>query len=106
MLVPPGYVSEESLAKMLGGKVKPPSQLSFDELERGGYILVGSARTVRDRLLEMHRELGFGIFIGGGRIGTMSHEQAIANTERFARDVIPHFRKKTEPATTRPRSRS
>lgn len=92
LLLPPGYVSNESLGRMLSARTKAPTQLSFEELERDGYILVGSPRTVRDRLADMHRELGFGIFIGGGRIGTMSHEQALTNAELFARHVIPYFR--------------
>jgi len=91
-LLPPGYITEESLRKFLATPVRPPSDLSFDELEKGGYILVGSAKTVVDRLTELQRQLGFGLFIGGGRIGDMPHDKAIKNMELFAREVIPHFK--------------
>ena len=66
--------------------------MSFEELERGGYILVGSAKTVVDRLKEMQRQLSFGLFIGGGRTGDMPQAKALKNMELFAREVMPHFR--------------
>ena len=91
-LLPPGYITEESLRKFLAVGLRPPGDMSFEELEKGGYILVGSAKTVVDRLKEMEKDLGFGLFIGGGRTGDMPHDKALKNMELFARDVIPHFR--------------
>jgi len=93
VLVPPGYITEASLRKFLAAGVTPPGELSFEALERGGYILVGSARTVADRLAEIHRDLGFGIFIGGGRIGDMPRDKALKNMELFAREVMPRLRR-------------
>jgi alkanesulfonate monooxygenase SsuD/methylene tetrahydromethanopterin reductase-like flavin-dependent oxidoreductase (luciferase family) len=98
-LAPPGYLSEDALRRFLLAGVRPPSELSFEELERDGYILVGSPATVRDRLKEIQRELGIGIFIGGGRIGDMSHEHARRSAELFARQVMPHFRRAPRRAT-------
>ena len=43
-LAPPGYLSEDTLRRFLLAGVRPPSELSFEELERDGYILVGSPR--------------------------------------------------------------
>jgi len=101
-LMPPGYVSEESLVKLLGTRSRPLSEMTFEELERDGYILVGSATTVRDRLKEIRKDLRFGIFIGGGRLGNMSHERAMKSAELLAREVMPHFRReKTRPGTSR-----
>jgi alkanesulfonate monooxygenase SsuD/methylene tetrahydromethanopterin reductase-like flavin-dependent oxidoreductase (luciferase family) len=91
-LAPPGYLSEDTLRRFLLAGVKPPGELSFEELDRLGYVLVGSPRTVRDRLEEIRKELGIGVFVGGGRIGDMRHEQALQSTELFAREVMPHFR--------------
>jgi len=110
-LAPPGYLSEDTLRRFLLAGVKPPSELTFEELERDGYILVGSPATVRDRLKEMQRDLGIGIFIGGGRIGDMSHERALRSAALFAKHVIPHLRRsppakaKRKPATAKPRAR-
>ncbi len=93
-LVPPGYLSEESLLRFLAAELRPPSELSFEELEREGYILFGSPNTVRDRLTEIVKDLGIGLFIGGARIGDMPHEKARKSTALFAREVMPHFRPK------------
>jgi alkanesulfonate monooxygenase SsuD/methylene tetrahydromethanopterin reductase-like flavin-dependent oxidoreductase (luciferase family) len=104
-LAPPGYLSEDTLRRFLLAGVRPPSELSFEELERDGYILVGSPKTVRDRLIEIRKELGVGVFIGGGRIGDMSHAKAMRSAELFAREVMPHFRarRRRRPAA-RPRA--
>ncbi len=91
-LLPPGYVTEESLRKFIAVGLRPPSELSFEELVRAGYVLLGSAATVRDRLKEYEKDLGFGLFIGGGRIGDMPHDKASKSQELFAREVIPAFR--------------
>jgi alkanesulfonate monooxygenase SsuD/methylene tetrahydromethanopterin reductase-like flavin-dependent oxidoreductase (luciferase family) len=91
-LAPPGYLSEDTLRRFLYAGVKPPGELSFEELEREGYVLLGSPRTVRDRLAEIQKDLGIGLFVGGGRIGDMPHEKAARSAELFAREVMPHFR--------------
>ena len=97
-LLPPGYITEESLRKFLAAGLRPPGDLSFEELEKGGYVLVGSAKTVVDRLTEIRKELGFGLFIGGGRTGDMPQAKALKNMELFAREVMPHFRDRRVPA--------
>ena len=91
-LLPPGYITEESLRKFLAAGMRPPSDMSFEELEKGGYVLVGSPQTVVDRLKEIQKQLGFGLFIGGGRTGDMPRDKALKNMELFAREVMPHFR--------------
>jgi len=91
-LLPPGYITENSLRKFIGTGLRHPSELSFEELDAGGYFLVGSARTIADRLADIHASLGFGIFIGAGRIGDMSHDKAVKSMELFAREVIPKLR--------------
>jgi alkanesulfonate monooxygenase SsuD/methylene tetrahydromethanopterin reductase-like flavin-dependent oxidoreductase (luciferase family) len=91
-LLPPGYITEDSLRKFMALGLRAPSDLSFEELEAGGYVLVGSARTVVDRLKEIEKDLGFGLFIASGRTGDMPREKAWKSMELFAREVIPHFR--------------
>jgi len=93
-LAPPGYLSEDTLRRFLMAGVRPPGELSFDELARDGYVLVGSPATVRDRIRAMQRDLGIGVFIVGGRIGDMSHARAARSAELFAREVMPHFRRR------------
>ena len=101
-LAPPGYLSEDSLRKFLAAGLRPPSELDFEELEREGYILLGSPASVRDRLKEIEKDLGIGLFIGGGRIGDMSHAKATRSAELFASEVIPHFRRRGRSANKRP----
>jgi alkanesulfonate monooxygenase SsuD/methylene tetrahydromethanopterin reductase-like flavin-dependent oxidoreductase (luciferase family) len=91
-LAPPGYLSEDTLRRFLLAGVRPPSELTFEELERDGYVLLGSPGTVRDRLAEIQKDLGIGVFVGGGRIGDMPHDKAKRSAELFARQVMPHFR--------------
>ena len=91
-LLPPGYVTEASLRKFLAARLPTPAELSFDQLEREGYVLVGSARTVTQRLQEIQKRLGFGVFIVSGRTGDMPREKALKTQELFAREVMPHFR--------------
>jgi alkanesulfonate monooxygenase SsuD/methylene tetrahydromethanopterin reductase-like flavin-dependent oxidoreductase (luciferase family) len=90
-LLPPGYVTEESLRKFLAAGLRTPADLSFRELEKHGYVLVGSAATVADRLREIQKDLGFGLFIGTGRSGDMPRDKAYKTMEIFAREVMPHF---------------
>jgi alkanesulfonate monooxygenase SsuD/methylene tetrahydromethanopterin reductase-like flavin-dependent oxidoreductase (luciferase family) len=93
-LAPPGYLNEDALRRVLMAGLRPPSELSFEELEHDGYILVGSPTTVRDRLRAMQRDLGIGLFIVGGRVGDMSHARAARSAALFAREVMPHFRRR------------
>jgi len=47
---------------------------------------------VRDRLVEIQKDLDIGVFVGAGRIGDMPHAKAVRSAELFAREVMPHFR--------------
>ena len=64
--------------------------LSFEDLEDGGYIIVGSPATVRDKLKVFADELRAGIVCSGMNGG--SHEKTLEMMELFAREVMPHFR--------------
>lgn len=91
-LLPPGYISEESLRKFLAAGVRNPAELSYEQLIDRGYVLVGSAKTVAQRLEEIEQNLGVGLFLFSARTGDMPRELALASQERFARQVIPRFR--------------
>jgi alkanesulfonate monooxygenase SsuD/methylene tetrahydromethanopterin reductase-like flavin-dependent oxidoreductase (luciferase family) len=103
-LAPPGYLTEDSLRRFLSAGLRPPSELSFDELDEGGYLLYGSPRTVRDRLEDIRKDLGVGFFVGGGRIGDMPRHKALKSAELLGREVIPHFRRRGT-AQTKARSK-
>lgn len=94
---PPGYMTRESFATMLGAKaeheMKDHWDLTYDELLEQRYVIVGSRDTVMERLTELTDDLGAGVLVGaGGHIGTMPHGQVMESMQRMAEEVFPHFR--------------
>jgi alkanesulfonate monooxygenase SsuD/methylene tetrahydromethanopterin reductase-like flavin-dependent oxidoreductase (luciferase family) len=88
--LPPGYTTEPSLRRVLTNRPKLPTELTFEDLEDGGYIICGSPATVRDKLRVFADELRAGIVCSGMNGG--SHEATLEMMELFAREVMPHFR--------------
>src|SRR6266545_3628911 len=60
MVMPPGYMSAESMRGILMSGMKPYPLTSYEELVKGGFVLIGSAQTVGEKLQRWSRELGFG----------------------------------------------
>jgi alkanesulfonate monooxygenase SsuD/methylene tetrahydromethanopterin reductase-like flavin-dependent oxidoreductase (luciferase family) len=87
---PPGYLTEPSLRRVLESGLKMPTELSFEDLEAGGYIICGSPATVRDKLRIFSDELSAGIVCSGMNGGT--HGKTLEMMQLFAEDVMPHFR--------------
>jgi alkanesulfonate monooxygenase SsuD/methylene tetrahydromethanopterin reductase-like flavin-dependent oxidoreductase (luciferase family) len=87
---PPGYMTEASLRRMLANPPKLPSELTFEEAERDGYLIYGSPATVRDKLRIFADELRAGILCTAMNGG--SHERTLELMQLFAEGVIPHFR--------------
>jgi len=87
---PPGYTTEASLRRVLGAGLKLPTELTFRDLEEGGYIICGSPGTVRDRLRVFADELHAGVVCSGFHAG--SHEATLEMMQLFAAEVMPHFR--------------
>jgi alkanesulfonate monooxygenase SsuD/methylene tetrahydromethanopterin reductase-like flavin-dependent oxidoreductase (luciferase family) len=87
---PPGYLTEGSFRRALANRPKLPTELTFEELEDGGYIICGSPATVRDRLRIFADELEAGVVCSG--LAAPSHEATLDMMELFAREVMPHFR--------------
>jgi len=83
-------VTEPALRRVLANRPKLPTELTFDDLEEGGYIIVGSPATVHDKLRVFSDELKAGIVCSGMNGG--SHERTLETIELFAREVMPHFR--------------
>ncbi len=87
---PPGYTSEPSLRRVLTNRPKLPTELTFEDLVEGGYLICGSPATVRDQLRVFADELQAGIVCSGMNGG--SHQATLEMMELFAREVMPHFR--------------
>jgi alkanesulfonate monooxygenase SsuD/methylene tetrahydromethanopterin reductase-like flavin-dependent oxidoreductase (luciferase family) len=52
-------------------------------------IIVGSPETVRRRILEAHRELGFSTFMTLLQFGSLSADKTDRNIRLFAKEVLP-----------------
>ena len=74
-------------------RAENPKTLRYRDFVDKGYVIAGSAATVRDRLKE---EVVKGLRVGNLmvllQIGSMPHELTLENIERFARDVLPDLR--------------
>ena len=88
---PPGYITEASLRRLLANPPKLPSELTFEEADRGGYLIYGSPATVRDKLRVFADELQAGILCTGDE---RRHPRARRSSmmQLFAEEVMPHFR--------------
>jgi len=92
-LFPPGYVSLASMQNII--KFAPEmdwEKMSFREMNDKGFCVVGSAATVRQRLSEYAKTLGFGIMPILFQFGDMPHHKVIKNMDMFAAEVMPQLR--------------
>jgi alkanesulfonate monooxygenase SsuD/methylene tetrahydromethanopterin reductase-like flavin-dependent oxidoreductase (luciferase family) len=93
-IIPPGYTSAKSMVKIWGDAQKNfmGACETWEELMAGSYAIVGSAATVRDKLIAHGKELGFGNLLSLLQFGDLPHELAKKNMEIFAREVMPALR--------------
>jgi alkanesulfonate monooxygenase SsuD/methylene tetrahydromethanopterin reductase-like flavin-dependent oxidoreductase (luciferase family) len=95
MLLPPGYMSLSSMKrtmqmrKAIGTRT---GRITVDELIQSGTVVVGSPRTVRERIARMRERTGLNIVVCMLQFGTLSNELTQRNMEMFAAEVMPHLR--------------
>jgi alkanesulfonate monooxygenase SsuD/methylene tetrahydromethanopterin reductase-like flavin-dependent oxidoreductase (luciferase family) len=94
---PPGYMSTKSfrnfMTQIVKGKVKPQHTLSYEELVKEGYIIVGSPETVKNQLGEYCEQIGAGgVLNAGSAYGPMPDWMVMKNMQIFAEEVMPAFR--------------
>ncbi len=93
-LAPPGYTSARSVLAILRNRGQFLSeQKSWDDIERGVFMITGCPETVRQKLAHYQKELGVGVVLTGCQVGNMPHEMARKSMEMLAREVLPHVRK-------------
>lgn len=93
MPLPAGYLTPASASRVLAAKKGLGSgEVDVAALVDRGYAIIGSADTVRQRLTEYQRELGFGTFSGIVQFGSLPHEDFLASVGRFAEEVMPALR--------------
>jgi alkanesulfonate monooxygenase SsuD/methylene tetrahydromethanopterin reductase-like flavin-dependent oxidoreductase (luciferase family) len=94
MLLPPGYLSLKSMMGVMGAKREIGSgTLTIEEVMQKGMFLCGSAATLREKLEQYQKEIGFGYLLPTMQFGTLPHELTKKSTEIFAKEVIPYFRR-------------
>jgi len=96
-MLPAGYNTAASMKRTLEGKRKAGAkgftELSYDELVEGGYVIVGSPQTVIEKYEKMIADFGIGMVMSaGGHIGSMPNWMVLKNMQLMAEEVIPHFR--------------
>lgn len=92
LFFPPGYTSASSLRQIVSAKSSiMTAKKTIEQLVEQGVAIVGSPETVRNRIAEFHRQLGFSNFVTLLHFGTLSRELTDKNIRRFAKDVLPHI---------------
>ena len=91
--MPPGYSSVASTKMLIEQKFALRSQqLTCDKLAELGMVIFGSAKTVREKLLERRAKMGFGHLIAMLQIATQPAEQTDKSMRLFAAEVLPYLR--------------
>jgi alkanesulfonate monooxygenase SsuD/methylene tetrahydromethanopterin reductase-like flavin-dependent oxidoreductase (luciferase family) len=94
MLLPPGYMSLPSMKntmkmrKALGTRPR----VTAEELIASGTAVVGSPKTVRDRIEKTRELTGLNNVVTMLQFGVLSDELTKRNMEMFASEVMPHLR--------------
>jgi alkanesulfonate monooxygenase SsuD/methylene tetrahydromethanopterin reductase-like flavin-dependent oxidoreductase (luciferase family) len=91
---PPGHSSIRSVMGLLERRrgARPGSYSTWEEIERAGYVVVGSPATVRDRLREIATATGLGTLVPNFSVGNAPHHLTRKSMELFAREVMPALR--------------
>ena len=101
MLLPPGYLSLQSLAGVMKAKSDIGGHQTIDDVMGKGMFLCGSPATLREKLEQYQKEIGFGYLLPTMQFATLPHELTKKSTEIFAKEVIPHFRRDAPRGDTR-----
>lgn len=90
-----GRHTERSFAYKTEAHIHVPryGQIDWDQLDRDGYIIVGSPDTVTRKIKEQQEALGFGLFVPYVPFGSMEPPpQALRSVELFGKEVLPNLR--------------
>jgi alkanesulfonate monooxygenase SsuD/methylene tetrahydromethanopterin reductase-like flavin-dependent oxidoreductase (luciferase family) len=71
---------------------RPGGLSTWDEVEQGGYVVVGSPDTVRQRLEDYAKQVGFGVLVANFSVGNVPSELTRKSMTLFAEQVMPKLR--------------
>jgi alkanesulfonate monooxygenase SsuD/methylene tetrahydromethanopterin reductase-like flavin-dependent oxidoreductase (luciferase family) len=94
MLLPPGYSSIASMRATMKIRTALGSRTrhqTIDELIENGTAVVGSPRTVREKIERVREQTGVEILITMLQFGVLNDELARRNMELFAAEVMPRL---------------
>src|SRR5262249_38771632 len=91
---PPGHSSVESMMTVIEARrtSQPGRFNTWEEIQKAGYVVVGSPATVRDRLKEIAEQTGLGTLVPNFSVGNVPHHLTRKSLELFAREVMPALR--------------
>ena len=91
---PPGHSSIRSVLGLLERRrgSRPGSMSTWNEIDKAGYVVVGSPATVRERLKEIALTTGLGTLVPNFSVGNVPHHLTRKSMELFAREVMPALR--------------
>jgi alkanesulfonate monooxygenase SsuD/methylene tetrahydromethanopterin reductase-like flavin-dependent oxidoreductase (luciferase family) len=92
--VPPGHTSISSVLGMMQRRLesRPGNLSTWKEVDDAGYVIVGSPETVRQRLEEYAKKVGFGLLIANFSVGNAPREVTEKSMRLFADKVMPKLR--------------
>jgi len=88
MLMPPGYSSVSSLMNIAKAKGNVSEDMTAEQAVEQGYLIAGSPETVRQRIEETRKLMGYGHFMTQISFGTMPKELGDKNLQLFATEVM------------------
>jgi alkanesulfonate monooxygenase SsuD/methylene tetrahydromethanopterin reductase-like flavin-dependent oxidoreductase (luciferase family) len=92
MLVPPGYTSNASMKGMMQAKGGMTTERTLETLLEQGSFIVGSPKTVREKLIEAQRQIGFGNLLMTIQFGTLPHDLTMKNIKLLGEEVVPYLK--------------
>lgn len=92
--LPPGHTSLPTMLTMAERRrsSRPGNLSTWDEVERGGYVVVGSPETVRQRLEDYAQRVGFGLLVANFSVGNVPTELTQKSMRLFAQEVMPKLK--------------
>jgi alkanesulfonate monooxygenase SsuD/methylene tetrahydromethanopterin reductase-like flavin-dependent oxidoreductase (luciferase family) len=95
MLLPPGYMSMASLKRTMAMRKAVGSRtgrLTIDELAGNGTVIVGSPRTVREKIERIREATGVNRLVTMLQFGVLPNDLTRRNMAMFASEVMPNLR--------------
>ena len=92
MFVPPGYMTASSMKKIFAHKATLRGGQKVENLVERGVIVVGSPDTVRDTLIDRHRQAGFEHVLIMPQFATLPADLTEKNLRLLGAEVVPALR--------------